>query len=496
MHVLTSTEGWSVLAIFGVAMFGLVWWKTRHEVRADGFLVADRNVSLAGGAFSIAVSWIWAPAVFICSLQAYTKGLPGIFWFTAPNIVCFFVFAPLAIRLRRLMPQGYTLPEFVARRFDGDPKAHVAFLVVFFGYQLGAIVINCVAGGTLLHVLSGIDIRVAILAMSTIAVAYSLLSGLKASVFTDVIQMSMILVIAVVLVPWCLSEAGGWSAVTGGLGGKSGQHAELFDPWVAYTMGIPMTLGLIAGPIGDQMFFQRAMAVRERNVVKTFVLGGLLFGLVPIILSLLGFVAANPAIGASLNVPDAQVVGAVVVGHFLPKWALLLFCFMAFAGLASTLDSAYCALSSLGSVDVYKRYVRPKPTDGQMLSAARKTMVVMAVVGTGIALLQPKLLWVFLVYGALASAGMFPTILSLFWSRIPAAGAFWAVLLSLGIGTPLSIYANVKEDPHLIVIAAVASALVGLLVALAAGALNRQRFDFGALQRKAASASPAPEGET
>lgn len=496
MNLLTRAEGLAILGVFGVSMFLLAWLRTRHETRIEGFLVADRNVSLLGGAFSIAVSWIWAPAVFICSLQAYTKGLPGIFWFTFPNIICFFIFAPLGIRLRKLMPTGYTLPEFIFRRYRGERKTHIAFLCVFIGYQLGALVINCVAGGTLLHVMTGIDVRLAIISMSVTAIAYSLLSGLKASIFTDIVQMAMVLVIALVIVPWSLARAGGLSVVSGGIGGVTGNHGSLFDPWIAYTMGIPMTLGLIAGPIGDQMFFQRAMAIRKQHIAKTFVIGGLIFGIVPITLSLLGFIAANPHFGASITVADPQVVGAVVVAQLLPKAAMVLFCFMAFAGLASTLDSAYCALSSLGSVDIYQRYVNRSPTGGQLLSSARLTMVVMALVGTGIALLQPKLLWVFLVYGALASAGMFPTILSLYWGRLSGRGAFWAVLLSLAIGTPLSLYANVTENPHLIVVAAVASVVVGLLVCLVAGLLNDGDVcDFGAFGPDSESAG-APDAGT
>jgi len=477
--LLSASEGMTILIVFGVAMFALVWFKTHNEKSAEGFLVASRSVSLFGGAFSIAVSWIWAPAVFICSLQAYTKGLPGIFWFTVPNILCFFIFAPLGIRLRRLMPQGYTLPEFIHQRYKSDPKTHLAFLCIFFGYQLGAIVINAVAGGTLLHIVSGVDPRLAIIIMSLIAIGYSLLSGLKASVFTDIIQMIMVLTISFVLVPWVISEAGGWTTVVGGFSGVSGKFGNLFDAAIGFSMGIPMTLGLIAGPIGDQMFFQRAMAVREKNIVKTFILGGLLFGLVPIALSLLGFIAANPEINAQITVADPQIVGAVVIGHFLPKAALVLFCFMAFAGLASTLDSSYCALSSLGSIDIYKRYFNSKPNDHQLLSAARKTMLLMSVIGTAIALLQPKLMWVFLIYGALASAGMFPTILSLYWKRLTPTGAFTAVILSLLVGTPLSIYANVTENTNLIVTAAIASVSIGLIVCLIFGFSNRQEsFDF------------------
>jgi SSS family solute:Na+ symporter len=285
--------------------------------------------------------------------------------------------------------------------------------------------------------------------------------------------MILVLLIALVLVPWVISEAGGVSAVTAGLAGVSGKFGNLFDPRVAYALGIPMTFGLLAGPICDQMFFQRAMAVDKRNIVRTFVLGGCIFGVIPIVLSLFGFVAANPQVAPMLDLADDQLVGAVVIGYFLPKAALLLFALMAFAGLASTLDSAYCAVSSLGAIDVYRRYLNPWPLPEELLSAARTTMIAVALLGTGLALLQPKLLWVFLIYGATASAGMFPTIFSVFSKKLTDKGAFYAVLLSLGIGTPLAVYANLTESVHLVVLSAVASVAIGFVVCLSSALMNK-----------------------
>ena len=67
------------------------------------------------------------------------------------------------------------------------------------------------------------------------------------------------------------------------LSGLEGVRGSLnpFDPWIAYSFGIPATLGLISGPMTDQMFYQRALATKRESIVPTFVIGGLLFGLVP-----------------------------------------------------------------------------------------------------------------------------------------------------------------------------------------------------------------------
>lgn len=472
MAKLSSFEVYSLFGLFGLAMIGLVWLKTHQERHADGFLVADRNVGTWQGAFSIAVSWVWAPAVFICSLQAYTKGLPGIFWFTAPNIICFFVFAAVAVRLRKLMPDGYTLPDFIWQRFEGSRPVHIAFLIIAFGFQISAIIINAVAGGTLLHLASGIDIQMAIGGMVLVALAYSLFGGLKASVFTDVIQMLMILVFGFILVPWAIFKAGGIDSLTNGLAGISGEYGNLFHPWIAYTMGIPLTISLIAQPISDQMFYQRALAVKKENIVPVFVRGGLIFGLVPIVLSLLGFVGVTLAKTQGLVIDDPQMVAPVVIAALLPNFALYLFILMAFAGLCSTMDSAFCGMSALGSVDIFKRYRNTNPTDKQLLASARAFMLIGALIGGAIALLQPKLLWMVFIIGALTSSGLVPTLVSLFWERITAKDVFVAMVLSLVLTAPLSVYANITENPHLIVISSMSGIVISGLICMLSAFMN------------------------
>lgn len=467
-------------------MIAIVYFLTRKQFHSkDAFLVARREVGWFRGALSIAVSWIWAPAVFIASMQAYTQGVAGAFWFIVPNVVCFFVFAPLAMRLRRFLPDGYTLPEFVLKRYNNDKKTHLAFLVLFFGYQLGAIIINTLASGVLLNALTGINFYFTVVAVMVLVLIYAMMSGLEASIITDIIQMAMVLLFCFILVPWVLFKAGGISSIIGGLGGISGKFGNVFNPWIAYSFGIATTLSLISGPIGDQMFFQRVYASKKEQIVKTFVAGGLIFGLVPTILCLLGFVAANPHFSSAITVADPQMVGPLVIGYFLPKVALIMFLFMAFAALASTIDSSYCAISSLGTIDIYKKYLNPGANDKQLLSVSRKVMLTMALLGTGIALLQPKLLWVFLIYGALASAGFFPTVFSLYWKRLNKRGVFWAVTLSLIIGLPLSIYANVTGNVNLIVLASILSVGVGLVVCLIAGFSNKKtvyNFEKGATE--------------
>lgn len=468
----SQLQGFAIFLLYGLAMTLIVLRFTRREQSCEEHLVADRRVGTWSGAFSIAVTWIWAPAVFICSLKSYQQGLAGIFWFTFPNILCFFTFAPLAIRLRKLLPIGYSMPDFIALRYKDSPRTHIIFLLVAVGYQLGAVIINSLAGGLLMHSLTGISLPLAISVVAGIALFYSIWRGLPASIVTDVIQMSLIIFIALVLVPWTVVESGGLGIIKGGLSGIDGS-TNVFDPWILYSFGIPATLGLISGPIADQMFYQRAMASRYENIARTFIFGGVIFGLIPALLSIFGFIAANPEVAAVITVNDPQLVGVDVVSHYLPSWTLFGFALMALCGLSSTLDSAFCAIGLLGSIDIYKRYINPQADDQAILKISKLSMLILGGVGTLIAMIPGvKLVWLFLIYGAIAASALIPTILSLYWKRLTAGGAFWGTTLSFALGLPLSVYATFNENPHLMVVASLSSVLIGLIACLAAGLLN------------------------
>ena len=155
------------------------------------------------------------------------------------------------------------------------------------------------------------------------------------------------------------------------------------------------------------------------------------------------------------------MIGPAVIAYYLPKWALMLFAVMAFAGLTSTLDSAFSAVGSLWATDVHA-----PEQDSAKISRARAGMILFAFLGISIALMQPQLLWVFLVYGALAAALFFPILLTLFWEKTNSGAAFWGITLGIISGTPLSIYANVYGETELVVLAAVIGLLLPALVTI------------------------------
>ncbi|OGY85513.1 MAG: hypothetical protein A2233_02715 [Candidatus Kerfeldbacteria bacterium RIFOXYA2_FULL_38_24] len=476
---LTQTQGYLLLGLYGAFMIAITYFFARSKKykSIQGFLVAGRNVKWWLGATSIAASWIWAPALFVSVQMAYQKGLAGIFWFTFPNIIALLLFIFLAPKIRAKLPYGYTLPQWIRYRLQSE-RVHKMYLFPYFFYQLMAVTVQLFAGGSLVSLLTGIPLIYAMLIMAVTVLIYSFVSGLESSIVTDFIQFILIIIGIVVVVPWAIHAAGGFGAVSAGFGGVSGQFTNIFDPSVAFSFGIVTAIGLISGAISDQQYWQRTFAIQKKNLVPSFVFGAIMFGIVPLALSALGFLAANSSIGVVLPAgADVSLIGVATVSSLLPAGAMAIFVIMLLSALYSTLDSGVMAASSLYVTDVVKytdtekgilqkidedRLLTPEEEQlGNQLDTrgvyhSRKAMVLIMVSGFAVALAANyipgfglKHLW--WIFNTVAACVVVPTVLSLYWKRLSARGVFWGVLIAFLAGIPLFVYGNIIDKPVWIV---------------------------------------------
>ena len=484
MPVLHPSQGLLLLVAYGGILVTLTFIFTRRRRQdRDEFLLAGRNIGPLAGAMSIAASWIWAPALFISSQKAFDQGIAGFSWFLIPNIAALLVFAPLALRIRKVLPNGFTLPQFIHQRHGR--AVHILYMIQFLGLQICSFAVQILAGSKLIEQLCGLDFHLVALILVIITLAYSLLGGVRASVITDVLQMGLILGIALVTVPMVVNQAGGFETVINGLGGKSAEFGNLFDPWIAYSFGIPVTVGLLAGPIGDQMHWQRAYLMRSnRDLIKAFSFGALLFAIVPITLSLLGFVAAGLEPNDWNRPESSQLIGPLTVIHLLRAMTLP-FCIMLLSGLGSTLDSILCAVSSLAAVDLAgsgNTDASADQTSSQNVRTARISMLLAAFIGLAIAFIPGlQILHLFLFYGTWRASTMIPTIFSLYAKQLDRRAVFLAILASLLLGAPIYAAGAVLKNAHLSVLGVVLVLAIGTVTCWIGtrlqGATNAPRAD-------------------
>lgn len=487
MTVLTKMEGFILIVAFAALLIGvtyLVSQDRRWKFTGAGFLVAGRDVSWGLASFSIAASWIWAPALFVSVQKAYEIGLPGIFWFTAPNILALVIFAFLAPKVRSKIPGGYTLPDWIRYRLN-DRKVHLVYMVPYIWYQVMAVTVQIFVGGMMLNFLTGISVNVLMVLMLGVGLSYSLISGLRASIVTDFIQMVFIFLGCAIILPWVVTTAGP-GAISKGLGGLAG-NTNIFDPKIAFSFGIVTSIGLIAGAISDQQYWQRSFAIKKNHLVPAFVVGGIMFGIVPIALSILGFIAAVPSLGIAL--PEGTglpMIGIATVVKLLPAWAAVFFVVMLLGGLCSTLDSALCAASSLYAIDMVplsdqEREVLRKERvevdlterdrkakeelDHKTMGRARKAMFGIAILGLIMAFIVQHLfsldrLW--WIFNGVASCFVVPTIMSLYYDRLSPKGVLYGIMGAL-VGMVAFVYGNWVQNDVITVFSAIFIVVISIV---------------------------------
>ena len=430
--------GLIVLTVYAIIMLCATVFLTKRETVAEKFHVGNRDMGTLQSAMSVAATWIWAPALFVSAEKAYANGFVGLFWFLVPNVLCLILFIPFAKRIRERMPKGISLAGFMGEQYHSE-KVKGIYL-----FQLGSLSVlstgvQLLAGGKILSTITGIPMLPMTILLAAIAYSYSQFSGIKASVLTDAVQMTIMLAVCAVLIPWALSMPGNITALQQGITGVTGEYTSLFSESgmkILLGFGIPTAIGLFAGPFGDQCFWQRAFSVKENKIRRAFSLGALLFAIVPLSMGVLGFVAA----GKGFSPNDTGIVNFELVAQLFPKWVMVPFLFMVVSGLLSTVDSNLCAISSLSAE---LRCVSRMNNAGKM-KAAKLSMLAILAMGILIANIPGvTVTHLFLFYGTLRSATLLPTVFTLTSVKASARGVFVGIILSLCCGLPLFAYGNI-----------------------------------------------------
>lgn len=438
-----NSFGYLFLFIFWVCGFIVIKLRNRKEVNTKvSFLLSNRNVGFFMGAITTAAAWIWAPALFVASQKAFEQGIPGLFWFSFPNVMALVLFSFLASRMKKIFNYGYTLPEYMKNRFD--KKMQIIYMVTIFVIQIYSVILQITAALLLLNFITGINKTVLIVILSIMIISLSLFRGFRSSLAIDTIKAALIAIVGFIIVPWTIDQSGGLSNIIHGMGGVSGNFSNIFNMKVALAFGIPISVSLLSGIVVDQQQWQRAFAMKNNTVRKSFLLGAVFFSFIPLLLGVLGFAAAGSNI--AIDAGQTQLAGVLLVKNYLPQVGVYIFSFMILAGLVAAGISALSAASSVGVIDLLHLF-KKDVSDKKTILISRITMIIILLIAVSIALIPNiQLVYLMLLVGVFRAALMIPTILSLYWSKLSTNFTFSGIVFGMLIGMPLFIYGSVTKN--------------------------------------------------
>lgn len=465
--------------------------KTALVRNTHDFIIADRKVGFGFGVGSVIAVWTWAMAVMMSSAMTYQWGLSGLFWFVVPNGFAVIAMIPFARVLRRNMPQGYTISEFVKYRFARSKVASgIVTLTMIFGILL-EILINLKGTSVVVSTVFSIDWKVAAIVGIVCVLTYSYFGGLWTSVMTGTLNTLMVTVPAAIVVAAVYDHIhGGAPAVFNAVSAVDSRNLSVLRPDAAAGFGITLAFGLLAATVADQTFWQKVWAIRGPEVARTFFWAGALFYPIPICLGMLGLVGIAFGLKPADIGGDIAAVGPYVVSHIgLPLALVILYVLSILAACYSTIDGASAALSSVVAVDIVKRYW-PTTKEGPLFVITKLSMLLGGAIATVIVLSGVDFTTLVLTTYALKTSILLPLVLAILWPRTTTVGFVSGVILAILIGMP--IYETLGELIGTLSIVAISGMTV-----VVAGFVGNERFDLVNLRRVsddiAVTASAAPQ---
>jgi len=268
---------WFVFAVYFGAVVAFAWRQSRKNRGVEGFFLANRR--LGWGAIGLSVMATQASAITYIGTtgQAFDDGMEFVqFYLGQPiaMVILCVVFVPFFYRSK-----VFTAYEYLERRFDPRTRSLTSFLfLVSRGLSAGIVLY---APAIVLSVIMGWDERVTILIMGLITVAYTIMGGITAVIWTDVLQMTVMfagIAIAIAVLFATLPEGVGVGDVAyiGGIHEMWRSIDLSWDPTNRYTLwsGLIGGLFLALGYFGtDQSQVQRyltASSLRQSRLSLIF----------------------------------------------------------------------------------------------------------------------------------------------------------------------------------------------------------------------------------
>jgi len=464
--------------MLGLGAFMLVVaFTVRSIVRnTHDFVIAGRNIGLGFGVGSVIAVWTWSMAVMMSSAQAYSWGTSGLLWFIVPNGLAVMAMVPFALRLRRQMPAGYTIVEFMRHRFASRTATVVTLVVMLFGL-LSEIFINLF--GTVLVMSRVFQLRpVTILLISlAIVTVYSYFGGLWTSAITATVNTLLITVPAAVVVLFVLHKVGGPGLIYHAVQAKGSQNFNVLRGATASAFGVSLALGLLASTMADQTFWQKVWAMKPANLNRTFLWGGLWFYPIPLVLGLLGLVGLGLGVtSGDLGSAGPGGIGPYVISHLgLPVVIIAPYVLIILNACYSSIDGAFSALSSIVAVDVVKPLL-PQISEKRLFNLTKASIVIAGLLGGAVVLSGIDYINLVLTVFFIKSAFIIPLALAIFWKRTSGRAFVASVALSIIGGLYVrQTQGDLKGIITLLAISAVTSVAVSLL--------ERRSFDYTTLRR-------------
>ncbi|MBU2510301.1 sodium:solute symporter family protein [bacterium] len=407
-----------VIAVFFICMLGVGIYAAKQIKNNTDFAIAGRSIKLPvligtltgtaiGASSTVGTAGLaYKHGIVVAVIVGYSIGL-ALFGFVAPII-------------RRI--GVWNIPDVLVLRYGNRMRLVFAVILVLgviavFGTQLIAVglVVTSILGDV------GVTYMQAVIGASIVMIFYTILGGLLAVAYTDLLQSLIMFVTVGIIMPiFVLSEVGGAAAL------------EFITPEPGNFLGGLTPMYVISIFVVDILFcmidpslWQRAAAAKDARSIKIgmFATAGinLYWGLAVVFL---GIAASHffPGLIDSPKGVDAAMPRLIV--EYMPVGLKGLCLAAMIAIMMSTADTCLLVAGTSFSHDLISP-LKPKFKDKELLLVSRLFILAIGILGVIFALHMTGIFdMILLAFAIFVAGGFAPTIAGIFWDKATKAGAF------------------------------------------------------------------------
>ena len=387
----------------------------------NNYLTANRNIGVFSLTTSLTASALGAWILFGPASAASWGGIGAVIGYSLGTAFPLFFLIYLGKKIRNEFPKGASLIEFMKRKFGKSLFKLILLMTIFYMFIFLCAEVTAIS--VLINYISGTEFWITALVVLSSTLIYTLYGGLKASIFTDNIQMIVIGVLLIVSFIYITSFTG--SKFSFDFIIKKNPQLLSSDYIPNYTAGLTFFIAVAATNLFHQGNWQRVYAAKNYQTLKKSLIISFL-----IIIPIVFFMGFSGMVAFSIDPSTRPDLGFFSL--LLKEQTIFLSLFIIILGMAltiSTVDTLINAISSLVILDGKAVFNLSKKTN--YLNFSKYIILFLSFISFIIASKGFDILYLFLLADLFCCAFVLTVFLSFYDKSINENLAYISILIGL-----------------------------------------------------------------
>ena len=387
----------------------------------NNYLTANRNIGFFSLTTSLVASALGAWILFGPASAATWGGIGAVIGYALGTAFPMIFLIYLGKKLRKEFSKGSTLIEFLRIKFGKSLFKLILLMMIFYMFIFLCAEVTAVA--ILINYISGTELWITALIILLATLTYTLYGGLRASIFTDNIQMIVIGVLLIISAIYLINfnaDQFNFSFIN-----QQNPHLLSSSYVPSYTAGLTFFIAVAATNLFHQGNWQRVYAAKDYDTLRKSLLVSF-FIIIPIVF----FMGFSGLVAISV---DAKVIPDLGFFSLLLKeqteFLSLIIVTLGLALTISTVDTLVNAISSLIVVDGKATFNLNKKTNYLLLS--KYIMIFLSIIAFVIASKGFSILYLFLLADLLCCAFVVTVFYSFYDKNINEKTAYISIIIGL-----------------------------------------------------------------